>query len=51
MRKNLQKAGAKEARVVEMQQGQKTSRFIAWTFLTQEERTDWIKQVNKRILK
>ncbi|QIA63055.1 23S rRNA (adenine(1618)-N(6))-methyltransferase RlmF [Vibrio astriarenae] len=32
MRKCLEKAGAKEARVIEMSQGQKKSRFVAWTF-------------------
>lgn len=42
MRKNLEKAGALEARVVEMQQGQKISRFIAWTFKTEAERKKWL---------
>ncbi|MDN3663564.1 23S rRNA (adenine(1618)-N(6))-methyltransferase RlmF [Vibrio agarivorans] len=32
MCKCLEKAGAKEARVIEMSQGQKKSRFVAWTF-------------------
>ncbi|MDR9829797.1 23S rRNA (adenine(1618)-N(6))-methyltransferase RlmF [Vibrio sp. FNV 38] len=32
MKKCLEKAGAKEARVVEMSQGQKQTRFVAWTF-------------------
>ncbi|WED24597.1 23S rRNA (adenine(1618)-N(6))-methyltransferase RlmF [Vibrio sp. JC009] len=39
MRKNLEKAGASEVRIVEMSQGQKVSRFIAWTFKREEERT------------
>lgn len=43
MRKNLQKAGAKEVRIVEMSQGQKISRFIAWTFKTEGERVKWLK--------
>lgn len=38
MRKNLEKAGALEVRIVEMSQGQKVSRFIAWTFKTEQER-------------
>lgn len=41
MRKNLEKAAATEIRIVEMNQGQKTSRFIAWTFQTQEQRKQW----------
>lgn len=44
MRKNLQKAGAVEAKVVEMSQGQKTSRFIAWTFCTAEQRDHWYRR-------
>lgn len=43
MRKNLEKAGAAEARVYEMSQGQKISRFIAWTFQTPEQRARWFK--------
>ncbi|MBN3571991.1 23S rRNA (adenine(1618)-N(6))-methyltransferase RlmF [Vibrio neptunius] len=43
MRKNLEKAGAKEVKVVEMSQGQKVSRFIAWTFKTEAERQKWLK--------
>ncbi|EGA70459.1 23S rRNA mA1618 methyltransferase [Vibrio sinaloensis DSM 21326] len=43
MRKNLEKAGAVEAKVVEMSQGQKISRFVAWTFLTAEQRELWLK--------
>lgn len=43
MRKNLEKAGAKEVQVVEMSQGQKVSRFMAWTFKTPKQRQDWLK--------
>lgn len=32
-----------EIRTVEMAQGQKISRFVAWTFLTPEEQHDWKK--------
>tara|TARA_Y100001956_G_scaffold16659_1_gene16170 strand:+ start:2806 stop:3843 length:1038 start_codon:yes stop_codon:yes gene_type:complete len=38
LRKNLEKAGALEVRIVEMSQGQKVSRFMAWTFKTQKQR-------------
>ncbi|MEH0761120.1 23S rRNA (adenine(1618)-N(6))-methyltransferase RlmF [Vibrio sp. 16] len=41
MRKNLEKAGASEVRIVEMSQGQKISRFMAWTFKTEDERKAW----------
>lgn len=37
----LKKAGAGEVRVVPMAQGQKQSRFIAWTFLDAEARRRW----------
>ncbi|AKT29102.1 Ribosomal RNA large subunit methyltransferase F [Pseudomonas syringae pv. actinidiae] len=35
----LKKAGALEVKVVEMGQGQKQSRFVAWTFLDKAQRT------------
>ncbi|MDP3977513.1 MAG: 23S rRNA (adenine(1618)-N(6))-methyltransferase RlmF [Pseudomonas sp.] len=37
----LKQAGALEVRTVEMAQGQKQSRFVAWTFLTPQQRQDW----------
>ncbi|WP_428773569.1 23S rRNA (adenine(1618)-N(6))-methyltransferase RlmF [Vibrio sp.] len=43
MRKQLDKAGAKDVRVVEMQQGQKVSRFIAWSFKNETERHNWLR--------
>ncbi|MEZ8100964.1 23S rRNA (adenine(1618)-N(6))-methyltransferase RlmF [Vibrio bivalvicida] len=43
MRKNLEKAGATEVRIVEMSQGQKISRFIAWSFKTEAQRQNWLK--------
>ena len=27
-----------------MGQGQKVSRFVAWTFLNEQEQKDWVKQ-------
>nr|WP_255199246.1 23S rRNA (adenine(1618)-N(6))-methyltransferase RlmF [Vibrio sp. JPW-9-11-11] len=42
MRKNLEKAGAKEVHIVEMSQGQKVSRFIAWTFHDSAQRAVWV---------
>ncbi|MCG9597349.1 23S rRNA (adenine(1618)-N(6))-methyltransferase RlmF [Vibrio sp. Isolate25] len=41
MRKNLAKVGAKEVQIVEMSQGHKVSRFMAWTFQTPAERQGW----------
>ncbi|WP_082712264.1 23S rRNA (adenine(1618)-N(6))-methyltransferase RlmF [Vibrio tritonius] len=44
MRKQLEQVGAVDARVVEMAQGQKISRFIAWSFQNASQRKDWLKQ-------
>ncbi|MGY2259727.1 23S rRNA (adenine(1618)-N(6))-methyltransferase RlmF [Pseudomonas sp. SDO55104_S430] len=41
MQTALKKAGALESRVVEMSQGQKQSRFVAWTFQTPEQQQAW----------
>lgn len=41
--KALKKSGVDMHRVVDMQQGNKQSRFIAWTFLTRQQRSDWRK--------
>lgn len=40
--KVLQKVNATEVKTIEMGQGNKISRFIAWTFLTEQEQKDWI---------
>jgi 23S rRNA (adenine1618-N6)-methyltransferase len=37
----LKKAGALDVRTVEMAQGQKQSRFVAWTFLTPQQQQAW----------
>jgi 23S rRNA (adenine1618-N6)-methyltransferase len=37
----LSKVNAVQVRVVEMGQGQKQSRFVAWTFQTEQARTTW----------
>lgn len=42
MCKNLEKVGAIEIQVVEMAQGQKVSRFIAWTFKSHQQRLEWL---------
>ncbi len=34
--------GAKEVKTIEMAQGQKESRFVAWTFLNAQQQHDWI---------
>ncbi|HMI06283.1 MAG TPA: 23S rRNA (adenine(1618)-N(6))-methyltransferase RlmF [Flavobacterium sp.] len=39
--KLLKKVNASEIRIVEMAQGQKTSRFFAWTFLSEEQQKNW----------
>lgn len=40
--KILQSVKATDVKTFEMGQGQKISRFIAWTFLSEKEQTDWI---------
>ena len=35
----LRKAGVTDYKVVEMAQGQKTSRFIAWTYMKKKQRS------------
>ncbi|ELA9323002.1 23S rRNA (adenine(1618)-N(6))-methyltransferase RlmF [Vibrio parahaemolyticus] len=42
MRKQLEKLGVKAIRVVEMSQGQKISRFMAWSFMDKRQRKTWI---------
>lgn len=39
--KALQKAGAKQVRIIEMAQGQKSSRIVAWTFLSDAQMIHW----------
>jgi 23S rRNA (adenine1618-N6)-methyltransferase len=41
LQRALRQAGAGDTRVVPMAQGQKQSRFLAWTFLTTEQQTAW----------
>jgi len=38
----LQKAGAKEVQTINMSQGQKVSRIMAWTFFASEEQQEWL---------
>ncbi|MFB9862707.1 23S rRNA (adenine(1618)-N(6))-methyltransferase RlmF [Rufibacter immobilis] len=40
--KALEKAGALEVKTISMSQGNKASRFIAWTFLTPTQRQTWV---------
>lgn len=40
--KILEKVNATDVRTIEMGQGQKKSRFIAWTFLTPQEQNEWV---------
>ncbi|KLV05476.1 23S rRNA methyltransferase [Photobacterium aquae] len=37
----LQKAGAVEVKTIDMAQGQKLTRFVAWTFLSAEDQAVW----------
>ena len=41
IRKALKRSGASEVRVVEMSQGQKVSRFVAWSYLSPDQRRQW----------
>jgi 23S rRNA (adenine1618-N6)-methyltransferase len=41
VRKQLKQAGAQDVRAVAMAQGQKQSRFVAWTFLDPAQREAW----------
>ncbi|TXE10816.1 23S rRNA (adenine(1618)-N(6))-methyltransferase RlmF [Gelidibacter salicanalis] len=43
MRASLKKLGATEFQVVDMIQGNKVSRIVAWSFLSTEEQNDWNK--------
>lgn len=42
LQSRLEKLGALQVRVVEMSQGQKRSRFVAWTFLDDAQRAQWL---------
>jgi 23S rRNA (adenine1618-N6)-methyltransferase len=39
--KALKKAGAVDVRTIDMAQGQKVSRIVAWSFLSNSRRTEW----------
>lgn len=41
MQKSLKKLGATQVKVINMQQGNKVSRVVAWTFLTIEQQKQW----------
>lgn len=40
----IEQAGAEDVRTVEMAQGQKVSRFVAWTFLNEGRRARWAEE-------
>lgn len=42
MRKQLENLGVKAIRVIEMSQGQKVSRFMAWSYMDKQQRKAWI---------
>ena len=41
--KTLAKVGALEVKTINMAQGQKESRFVAWTFLDKQQQQEWMK--------
>ena len=41
---NLKQAQVKEAKTINMGQGQKISRIVAWTFLSKQEQNNWCKK-------
>ncbi|MDB1126190.1 23S rRNA (adenine(1618)-N(6))-methyltransferase RlmF [Vibrio algarum] len=43
MKKNLEKVNAIDVQILEMSQGQKVSRIVAWTFKTHQQRQQWLK--------
>lgn len=47
MQASLQKLGAKEIQVLDMIQGNKVSRVVAWTFLNKDEQKEWNKKQNQ----
>lgn len=42
--KTLKQVRAKKVKTIEMSQGQKVSRFVAWTFHNEAERLQWVQQ-------
>jgi 23S rRNA (adenine1618-N6)-methyltransferase len=44
LREELTRVKATEVRIIDMGQGNKVSRMIAWTFLTKEEQKHWVKK-------
>ena len=40
----LKKVNAKSVKTITMGQGQKISRFVAWTFLSEIEQRNWAKE-------
>ncbi len=43
LKRSIEKTKAKDIRIIEMKQGQKTSRLIAWTFLSKDQQKEWAK--------
>ena len=46
----LRKAEAHEVKTIPMGQGNKTSRIVAWTFLTKEQQKEWVKKRWQNVL-
>jgi 23S rRNA (adenine1618-N6)-methyltransferase len=46
--KELEKQNPKQIETIDMIQGQKQTRFVAWTFHTKEEQQQWFKNKEKQ---
>ncbi len=46
----LKKAKVVEFKVVEMAHGQKTSRFVAWTYCPERQRSLWLDQIEQKVI-
>ncbi|GAA4649750.1 23S rRNA (adenine(1618)-N(6))-methyltransferase RlmF [Kistimonas scapharcae] len=42
LKRQLKKQGARQIQVIKMAQGQKISRVLVWSFLTQDEQAQWV---------
>lgn len=42
--------GAEKIEIISMGQGNKTSRIVAWTFLTAEEQKEWKETIGSKII-
>lgn len=45
--RTLKQVGARQVKTINMAQGQKTSRIVAWTFIDEEQREAWLRRCQK----